>query len=272
MRGLKGENKSLYLIICVLIVVTIQIYFIDFLKIKKITPNINKFREMNITDYMLATFLENDFAIENLTINMLIHNFSLIEEKKMITIKNSACEKRIKEHIYEKYYSYYNAIFKDIEYFPVPEDISGGETISYVNSWFYERTYGGNRVHEGTDIMTSNNIPGYFPIVSITDGTVEKIGWLEKGGYRIGIRSPNDGYFYYAHLNRYASGLKVGDKVTAGTLIAYMGNSGYGKKEGTVGKFDVHLHLGIYVNGEEGELSINPYWILKYLEKKRTIF
>ena len=44
-------------------------------------------------------------------------------------------------------------------------------------------------VHEGCDIMAGNNERGYFPIVSMTDGVVERIGWLEKGGYRIGIRS-----------------------------------------------------------------------------------
>lgn len=49
-----------------------------------------------------------------------------------------------------------------------------------------------------------------------------------------------------------------------------MGDSGYGEEEGTVGKFAVHLHLGIYVNDENGsEISVNPYWALKWLEEKR---
>jgi hypothetical protein len=50
-----------------------------------------------------------------------------------------------------------------------------------------------------------------------------------------------------------------------------MGDSGYGK-EGTVGQFDVHLHLGIYVDADGKEMSVNPYWILKLLEKNRTIY
>ena len=50
-----------------------------------------------------------------------------------------------------------------------------------------------------------------------------------------------------------------------------MGDSGYGE-EGTVGKFDVHLHMGIYLNDEKGEeFSINSYWIMKYLEDKLLI-
>ena len=35
-------------------------------------------------------------------------------------------------------------------------------------------------------------------------------------------------------------------------------------------KFDVHLHLGIYIRTEEiRELAVNPYWFLKYLEQNK---
>ena len=44
---------------------------------------------------------------------------------------------------------------------------------------------------------------GFYPVISMTDGKIEKIGWLSLGGYRIGIRSPHGGYFYYAHLASY---------------------------------------------------------------------
>jgi len=45
-----------------------------------------------------------------------------------------------------------------------------------------------------------------------------------------------------------------------------MGNTGYGSI-GTEGKFDVHLHFGIYIKTDNyEELSVNPYYILKYLE------
>ena len=37
-----------------------------------------------------------------------------------------------------------------------------------------------------------------------------------------------------------------------------------------MGQFAVHLHVGIYVEGSGGEeISVNPYWILKWLEGKR---
>ena len=38
-----------------------------------------------------------------------------------------------------------------------------------------------------------------------------------------------------------------------------MGDSGYGE-EGTVGRFDVHLHLGIYSWDTGEEISVNPYF------------
>ena len=51
-----------------------------------------------------------------------------------------------------------------------------------------------------------------------------------------------------------------------------MGDSGYGP-EGTTGQFAVHLHVGIYVDDETGsEISINPYWVLKWLEQKRLYY
>ena len=88
---------------------------------------------------------------------------------------------------------------------------------------------------------------------------------------RIGIRSPHGAYFYYAHLYDYADGIGEGSSVKSGELLGFMGDSGYGE-EGTVGKFDVHLHFGIYLDNEMGkEFSVNSYWILKYLEGKRLV-
>lgn len=171
---------------------------------------------------------------------------------------------------FQELYRYYRAILSDAVVFPVP--MMEEASVSYIDSWYGMRTYGGIRKHEGCDIMADNNQPGYFPVISITDGVVEKLGWLEQGGNRIGIRSGAGGYFYYAHLHSYADDLKIGDRVEAGQLLGFMGDSGYGP-EGTTGKFKVHLHLGIYVDSDvsgTGELSVNPYYLLKLLEKSRT--
>lgn len=160
------------------------------------------------------------------------------------------------------------AIYNDIKFFPVLKSNSSDYWVSYDNSYGADRNYNGKYKHEGVDIMAENNVSGYYPVISVTDGVVENMGWLEKGGYRVGIRSNSSGYFYYAHLSSYA-GIKKGDKIKAGTLLGYMGDTGYGKVEGTSGNFAVHLHFGIYIATKNySELSVNPYTVLKYLEAK----
>ena len=61
---------------------------------------------------------------------------------------------------------------------------------------------------------------------------------------------------------------REGDRVRAGELLGYMGDSGYGP-EGTTGQFDVHLHFGIYLYQNGEEYSFNPYHLLCYLEKHK---
>jgi murein DD-endopeptidase MepM/ murein hydrolase activator NlpD len=204
-----------------------------------------------------------------LTFSMMVRSFNLLEEDLVDETTFLRGIGRIAQISgFQELYEYYKAILSDLEFFPVPKIDSETADITYNDSWNVLRSYGGNRRHEGTDLMASNNLRGFFPILSITDGTIEKMGWLEQGGYRIGIRSKEGGYFYYAHLASYSPGLAKGDSVIAGQLLGFMGDSGYGK-EGTIGQFDVHLHLGIYVETSTGEMSVNPYWILKLLEDNR---
>lgn len=153
-------------------------------------------------------------------------------------------------------------LLREIECFPVREDIHRKEYCYFDNGYGAARTYGGKRSHEGIDIMASNNKAGYFQIQSVSDGVVEQIGWLPLGGYRIGIRSSSGFYYYYAHMDTYAKGMKVGKKVTSGEVLGVMGNTGYGK-EGTKGKFAVHLHFGIYRQVKGREKSLNPYYLLE---------
>lgn len=158
-----------------------------------------------------------------------------------------------------------HAIDKDMKCFPVRKDPKKKERYAFDNGYGGVRTYGGKRSHEGIDIMTSNDRSGYFQIQSATDGVIEQIGWLRLGGYRLGIRSKNGFYYYYAHMKNYAPGIKKGKTVKAGTLLGTMGDTGYGK-EGTHGKFAVHLHFGIYREKEGKECSLNPYDVLLKLK------
>ena len=164
------------------------------------------------------------------------------------------------------YVKAWQMILGDVQCFPVADDPRGKAGVAYEDSWGKSRTYGGNRIHEGTDIMASNHERGYFSVVSVSDGVVEKKGWLKLGGYRLGIRSPGGAYFYYAHLANYADDLEEGTVVKAGQVIGQMGDSGYGG-EGTIGKFDVHLHFGIYIKTGKKEVSVNPYPVLRAVER-----
>lgn len=174
----------------------------------------------------------------------------------------------IKKEVWEEYVHYCDAIWEDVEYFPVVTSTKNKEyTVTYADSWFARRTYGGERGHEGTDIMASVDTPGLYPVISMTDGVIQKKGWIEKGGWRVGITAPSGGYFYYAHLDSYAD-IEEGAKIEAGDIIGFMGDSGYGP-EGTTGMFATHLHLGIYIYPDGEETSINPYWVLKMIEEKK---
>lgn len=183
----------------------------------------------------------------------------------------------VKKHRYEDFceiYGYVYAVWNDLERFPVGEVASHPDAaVTFSDSWMQSRTFGGDRGHEGCDIMASLNQRGIYPIYSMTDGVVENIGWLRLGGYRIGIRSDSGAYFYYAHLAEYAKDFEIGERVEAGTFLGYMGDTGYSDVPGTTGMFDVHLHLGIYLNDEDGtEFSVNSYPMLRYLCKKSAVY
>lgn len=175
---------------------------------------------------------------------------------------------RLKSEEFRQLAGFCGSVVTDMQYFPVPVSAKGYSWVDYYDSWGGERTYGGERTHEGTDIMAKNNVAGIYPVVSVSSGTVTNLGWLELGGWRVGITSDSGIYYYYAHLDSYAD-IKVGDTVKAGDLLGFMGNSGYSKVEGTKGKFDVHLHFGIYFTDKNGnEISLNPYYLLRIIENK----
>lgn len=189
----------------------------------------------------------------------------------MVGVERTKLEKNIavkKESADEFSYTMnqFELVFQEVKCFPVVKE-EEGYPVTYDNSWGAKRSYGGERVHEGCDLMANNSVRGKYKVCSMTNGVVEKIGWLEQGGWRIGIRSENGIYYYYAHLDSYEKAFKKGEEVVAGQILGRMGDSGYGKEPDTKGKFDVHLHVGIYMKDYQGqERAVNPYWFLKQLE------
>ena len=112
--------------------------------------------------------------------------------------------------------------------------------------------------HEGNDVFAE---PG-TPVVSVTGGRVENLGWQFYSGWRVGIRGDDGRYWFYAHLRRYAPGLAIGHRVEPGTLLGEVGNTGYGEDEGHRDEFTYHLHLGIQ---EPNGAWTNPYPLLRRL-------
>lgn len=133
---------------------------------------------------------------------------------------------------------------------------------SYRSTWGDSRGWGGRRMHEGTDLFASYSVP----VKSTTFGKVEVMGWNDYGGWRIGIRDVNNTYHYYAHLSGYTKDLKEGDILEPGTIIGYVGSSGYGK-EGTSGKFPPHLHYGMYKYNGRVEWAYDPFPSLRRWEQ-----
>lgn len=279
-----GWIKYILLIVGIVSVICLQLEKMNqFQKILYIVENAlsekEDFRQLHINNKALdriAVYSQKHHkdGIQLLTVNILWNKFKLEDDKNLIyrTDKIKGIEKLLKSKVYLQIYEKYYGIFQDVKFFPVASDGTETATVTFENSWNMPRTYGGKRTHEGTDIMGSNNVRGYFPIVSVSDGVIEQKGWLEKGGYRIGIRSNSGIYFYYAHLASYAENLDIGNEIKAGDVLGYMGDTGYSKVEGTTGKFDVHLHFGIYMDENGAEQSLNPYWILKYAENRKLKF
>lgn len=243
---------------------------IDFIEIESI-EKVDEIADFNITDQSISeikAYCEKnkiDF-IEFFTAYMKYNNY---EVDSVSYDYDRKYYKKVEDT--ETIEEIYRMILTDIEYFPVPENKKDdSREYWYCNSWRAERSFGGDREHYGTDIIDTEDERGYFPVVSMTDGYVEKVGWLELGGWRLGVRAEHGGYFYYAHMEKYAEGIKAGSKVKAGDIIGYMGNSGYGE-EGTSGKFEVHLHLGISlpVKDTMDEFWINPYWLLRFIEESK---
>lgn len=273
MKEKRGGNLFLLVLLFSFFIIVGQCKLLNESQLKRLDEKtiLSKgFRNHQLDENVIDLLKEEENKGKVTGLYLLESNFSnkkFLEEDEKSTYKK-LYRKWAENKDWIRYNKVCKAIWNDLKYFPVPLSSKDKRlTVSYVDTWQEKRTYGGERGHEGTDIMAKENIVGVYPIVSMTDGVVTEKGWLEKGGYRIGITGESGGYFYYAHLDSY-SDIEIGDTIKAGEVIGYMGNTGYGI-EGTRGKFPVHLHVGIYFYHKGKEVSVNPYWILRYLENHK---
>ncbi len=115
------------------------------------------------------------------------------------------------------------------------------------NSWGAARD-GGRRRHRGIDIFA----PKGTAVVAVANGIISYIGDQPKGGHCLWLTTESGASFYYAHLDRWASGLYEGMEVRSGDLLGYVGNTGNARTT------PPHLHFGINDNDE----MVNPYPLL----------
>lgn len=205
------------------------------------------------------------------------HTLSAWSIKKLEGMDNKSIYKYLKKYnqdeqvesddLYIQGLEIYKQFIYDVKYFPIVKH----KDYSFEQSWKESSLFEEKRLHYGVDIIDPKNSTGKVPIISMTNGVIENVGWNDTGGYRVGIRSTGGAYFYYAHLSELPTHLKKGDAINAGEYIGLMGNTGYGK-EGTSGKVPVHLHIGIAVKNKEGkEFWINPYPVLQYIESSQIM-
>jgi murein DD-endopeptidase MepM/ murein hydrolase activator NlpD len=79
------------------------------------------------------------------------------------------------------------------------------------------------RAHTGTDFAA----PTGTPVRAASDGTVDFVGTQGGYGKLVILRHAGKITTYYGHLSRFAGGLKKGDRVAQGTVIAYVGQTGW---------------------------------------------
>ncbi len=101
---------------------------------------------------------------------------------------------------------------------------------------------GYSRMHKGIDFAA----PTGTPIFAAGDGVVELIGRRGSYGHYIRLRHNAEVSTAYAHMSRYAKGLRRGNRVSQGQVIGYVGSTG--RSTGP------HLHYEVLRNGRQ----INP--------------
>jgi murein DD-endopeptidase MepM/ murein hydrolase activator NlpD len=119
-----------------------------------------------------------------------------------------------------------------------------GENIESLKGGFAE-TRGGSRPHEAVDMLAPRNTP----VHAVESGTIAKLFTSKAGGLTVYQFDPAGHLcYYYAHLERYADGLKDGQAVSQGDVIGYVGTSGNAPPN------TPHLHFAVF------ELNADKRW------------
>tara|TARA_B100001248_G_C27360496_1_gene446199 strand:- start:184 stop:1476 length:1293 start_codon:yes stop_codon:yes gene_type:complete len=97
---------------------------------------------------------------------------------------------------------------------------------------------GFNKMHRGTDFAA----PTGTPIMASGNGVIKKAGWCGGGGNCVVIKHNSTYQTVYAHMSKFAKGVRKGTRVKQGQTIGYVGSTG--KSTGP------HLHYEVIFNGK----------------------
>ena len=81
---------------------------------------------------------------------------------------------------------------------------------------------GFNKMHKGTDFAAKEGTP----IMASGDGKIIRARWCGGGGNCVKIKHNSTYSTVYAHLSKFASGIKEGVRVKQGRIIGYVGSTG----------------------------------------------
>ena len=98
---------------------------------------------------------------------------------------------------------------------------------------------GYNKMHKGTDFAA----PKGTPVMASGDGQIIKAAWCGGGGNCIKIKHNQTYSTVYAHLSKFAAGIKKGTRVKQGRIIGYVGSTGLSTGP--------HLHYEVIENGKK---------------------
>ena len=117
---------------------------------------------------------------------------------------------------------------------------------------------GSSRRHEALDVLAPRNTP----VLAVEDGSIAKLFVSDAGGITIyQFDSSSEYVYYYAHLERYADGLKESAQVKRGQLLGYVGTTGNAPRD------TPHLHFAIFRLGDDKKwcqgTPVDPYSVLK---------
>ena len=118
---------------------------------------------------------------------------------------------------------------------------------------------GFNKMHQGTDFAA----PMGTPIMASGSGIIKKAGWCGGGGNCVVIKHNTTYQTIYAHMSKFANGIRGGVRVKQGQTIGYVGSTG--KSTGP------HLHYEVIVNAKKVNsqtLKLPSGKILKGKERK----